>query len=33
MMHAMPQYEIEKSVIALGMAYAAFFISMIAWMT
>jgi len=31
MTHEQPQYEIENSVIALGIAYAAFFISVIVW--
>lgn len=31
MMHEQTQYEIENSIIALGLAYASLLISMIAW--
>jgi len=32
MTYEQPQYEIEKSVLALGLAYAASLISLIVWM-
>lgn len=31
MMHKQTQYEIENSIIVLGLAYASFLISMIVW--